>query len=190
VNVGPRTGFVVISRLIPYKRVDLAVRACTELKLPLTVIGDGSEMRQLRAMAGPTVRFTGRLTDEQVGQALAEARALVFTAEEDFGLAPLEAMACGTPVIAYRKGGATETVIEGKTGCFFGAQHVESLKGCIERFLVSDNYDRWALRRHAERYDEAVFISKIRQFVQAKLSNGSVSGHDPGRLLLAATEVS
>jgi glycosyltransferase involved in cell wall biosynthesis len=188
VNYGRRKGFVVISRLIPYKRVDLAVRACTDLRLPLTVIGEGSEMRRLRAMAGPTIRFAGRLWDELVSRALAEAQALIFTAEEDFGLVPLEAMACGTPVVAYRKGGATETVIEGKTGCFFESQDVESLKECIQRFMVSDEYDRATLRRHAERYDEAIFVSKIRQFVRSKLSNGSVAGHYPEDLLLAPVE--
>ena len=92
---GPRNGFVVVSRLIPYKRVDLAVQACTELKLPLTVVGDGSEMRRLKAIAGPTVKFLGSGDDATVNQALSTATAFLFTAEEDFGITPLEAMASG-----------------------------------------------------------------------------------------------
>jgi glycosyltransferase involved in cell wall biosynthesis len=163
-----RKGFVVVSRLIPYKRIDLAVRACTEMNLPLSVIGDGSEMDRLKAMAGSTVKFLGRGDDEQVSQAYASAQAFIFTAEEDFGLTPLEAMAAGTPVIAYGKGGATETVIEGKTGTFFSEQTVESLKSALRSFSPKD-YDTAAIRAHAAQYDEAVFIKNIQKFVDANL---------------------
>lgn len=163
-----RSGFVVVSRLIPYKRVDLAVQACTKLGLPLTVIGGGSELSKLEDMAGPTVRFVGRLDDEGVAQQLARAEAFLFTAEEDFGLTPLEAMACGTPVIAYGKGGATETVVDGLTGTFFKEQTVDSLAQALKSFNPED-YDPVKIRKHAAGFDEAVFIKNIKNFVNQQI---------------------
>ena len=168
IGAGARSGFVVISRLIPYKRVDLAVRACTELNLPLTVVGDGSEMDKLKAMAGPSVTFLGRAGDEAVNRAYASATAFIFTADEDFGLTPLEAMAAGTPVIAYGKGGATETVVEGKTGTFFAQQTVASLKSALQAFDPKV-YAAAKIRAHAEKFDETVFIKKIQKFVADNL---------------------
>jgi glycosyltransferase involved in cell wall biosynthesis len=164
----PRSGYVVVSRLIPYKRVDLAVRACSELNLPLTVVGDGSELAKLKAMAGPSVTFLGRAGEEAVNRAYASASAFIFPADEDFGLTPLEAMASGTPVIAYGKGGVTETVIAGKTGTFFPEQTVESLKQALQAFNPRD-YDAAKIRAHAEQFDEEVFIKKIQKFVDTNL---------------------
>jgi glycosyltransferase involved in cell wall biosynthesis len=172
VKTAPRQGFVVVSRLIPYKRVDLAVQACSELGLPLTVVGDGSELGRLKSLAGPTVEFAGRLSDAATAQAFGRARAFIFPANEDFGLTPLEAMACGTPVIAYAKGGVTETVIEGKTGTFFPEQTVQSLKKSLQKFIQDGEgggYDPATIRRHAEQYDEAVFIKNIHTFVDSEL---------------------
>jgi len=163
-----RNGFVVVSRLIPYKRVDLAVRACTELNLPLTVVGDGSEMDSLKAMASPTVKFLGRAGDTETEQAYASATAFIFPADEDFGLTPLEAMAAGTPVIAYGKGGATETVVDGTTGTFFAEQTVASLKAALQAFDPKA-YDPAKIRVHAKQFDEAVFIKKIQKFVADNL---------------------
>lgn len=171
VHHGPRSGFVVVSRLIPYKRVDLAVQACTELNLPLNVIGDGSELARLQAMAGPSVRFSGRLDDAQIAEELGQAKAFIFTGEEDFGLTPLEAMACGTPVIAFAKGGALETVVNGTTGSFFAEQTVESLKVALQAFKP-ESYEAAKIRTHAEGYDQAIFIKKIQQFVDKKLEEG------------------
>lgn len=165
---GPRTGFLVVSRLVPYKRVDLALQACNELRLPLTVIGDGTELSRLKAMAGPTVEVLGRLSDTEVAEAYAKASGFIFTPEEDFGLTPLEAMAAGVPVVAYAKGGATETVIEGKTGILFKEQTVASLKDALQRFGEA-SFDAATIRRHAEEYDEAEFIKKIKKFVDANL---------------------
>lgn len=165
---GKRDGFVVVSRLIPYKRVDLAVQACTQLGLKLTVIGDGSELDKLKDIAGSTVHFAGRLTDEEVAEALGRAQAFLFTAEEDFGLTPLEAMACGTPVIAYGKGGATETVVAGKTGEFFAEQTVQSLVAVLRDFDAS-KYRSAEIRQHAEGFDQAVFIKKIHKFIDTNL---------------------
>jgi glycosyltransferase involved in cell wall biosynthesis len=167
-QVGPKRGFVVSGRLIPYKRFDLAVQACTELGLPLTVMGEGSELSRLKAMAGPTITFTGRPSDEQVARGLAEASALIFAGEEDFGIVPLEAMASGTPVIAYRAGGTLETVVEGKTGLFFNEQTVESLKAALQRF-DRKAFDSDVIQRHAAEFGENVFIEKIKKFVAAKL---------------------
>jgi glycosyltransferase involved in cell wall biosynthesis len=164
ITAGEKKGFLVVSRLIPYKRVDLAVQACTELNLPLTVIGGGSELSKLKAMAGPTITFTGRLTDEQIAQAYSDAEAFIFTSEEDFGLTPLESMAAGRPVIAYAAGGALETVTEGETGTFFNKQTVESLKKTLKNFDAS-KYDPKKLRAHAQKYDESEFIKNIKKFV-------------------------
>lgn len=160
----PKRGYLVVSRLIPYKRVDLAVQACTQLNLPLTVIGDGSELASLKAMAGPTVTFAGFMSDAEIADAYANAEALIFTPEEDFGLTPLESMASGRPVIAFAKGGATETVVEGKTGTLFDEQTVESLVQALQGFDAS-RYNPKALRAHAEKYDEAEFIKKIKKLV-------------------------
>ncbi len=168
ITEGAKKGFLVVSRLIPYKRVDLAVQACTELNLPLTVIGSGSELAKLKAMAGPTITFTGRLSDEQIAEAYSEVEAFIFTSEEDFGLTPLESMAAGRPVIAYAAGGALETVTEGKTGTFFKQQTVESLKKVLKSFDAS-KYNPETLRTHALKYDEAEFIKNIKKFVDLKL---------------------
>jgi glycosyltransferase involved in cell wall biosynthesis len=159
---------VVVSRLIPYKRVDLAVAACTKLNLPLTVVGDGSEMEKLKAMAGPSIRFTGRLTDQGVARELSEASAFIFTAEEDFGLTPLEAMASGIPVLAYGKGGARETVVHGQTGTFFNEQSVNALVEALKKFDPSA-YDPEALRSYALEFDQSVFIKNIKKFVEDKI---------------------
>jgi glycosyltransferase involved in cell wall biosynthesis len=165
---GPKRGYVVVSRLIPYKRVDLAVVACTKLNLPLTVVGDGSEMEKLKAMAGPSIRFTGRLTDQGVARELSEASAFIFTAEEDFGLTPLEAMASGIPVLAYGKGGARETVVHGQTGTFFNEQSVNALVEALKKFDPSA-YDPEALRSYALEFDQSVFIKNIKKFVEDKI---------------------
>lgn len=119
--------FVVLSRLVSQKRVDIAVGACTKLGLKLKVIGDGPELKKLKLMAGPTIEFLGRLSDEEAAEVLQKAQALIFTPEEDFGIVPLEAQAVGRPVIAFGRGGALETVVRGRTGEFYAEQTVESL---------------------------------------------------------------
>jgi glycosyltransferase involved in cell wall biosynthesis len=168
---GPDDFFLIAGRLVPYKRVDLAVRACRDLDLPLVVAGTGSELPRLRAMAGPRTRFTGRLSDAEMAGYYRRAKALIHCAEEDFGLTPLESMASGRPVIAFNRGGLQETVIEGRTGTFFDLQTVDSLKDALRRF-EGMRFEPEALRHHAARFDEAVFIEKIKAFVTA-LSRGS-----------------
>ena len=167
-HIGRRPGrsYLVVSRLVPYKRIDLAIRACNLLGRDLVIIGEGPDRRRLEALAGPTVTFLGRQPDAVVNDALANCAGLIFPGEEDFGLAPLEANASGRPVIAWRGGGATETVRDGVTGVFFDEATPESVAAAIERAEGID----WRpadLRAHAASYDRPVFISRIREFLSS-----------------------
>ena len=157
--------YVVLSRLVPYKRIDLAVQACTERNKNLIVIGDGPDRSNLEAMAGPSVKFVGRASDADVERYVAHARALLFPGEEDFGMAPLEVAAAGRPTIAYRAGGAVETIVEGRTGMFFDEQTAENLGDAIERFERQD-WDAQLLRRHAEGFSVDVFQDRFRAFLR------------------------
>jgi glycosyltransferase involved in cell wall biosynthesis len=157
--------YLVLSRLLPYKRIDVAIEACNRLRLPLVVAGEGRDEPRLRQMAGPTVRFMGRVPDEEARRLLSHARALILVAEEDFGLTPVEAMASGTPVIAYRAGGATESVVEGETGVFFERQEPEPLMEVLRQFNPSD-YDPQRCVERARLFDSARFLSEWRQLLQ------------------------
>ncbi len=148
-RVGDR--YLVVSALVPYKRVDLAVEAFNRLGKPLDVIGTGGDEKALRRMAGPGVRLLGWRSDEEVREAYRTARALVFPGEEDFGLVPVESQICGRPVVAYGVGGATETVVPGKTGVLFPEQTVESLMEAVER-SERIAWDSAAIRQWAERF--------------------------------------
>ncbi|MBN1640047.1 MAG: glycosyltransferase [Anaerolineae bacterium] len=156
--------YLVVGRQVPYKRIDLAVQACTELGLPLKVAGSGRDQARLRKMAGPTVEFLGYVPDRELPALLAGCKAFLFPGAEDFGIAPLEAMAAGRPVIAYAYGGALDTVVEGVTGILFPEQTARSLAEAIRRFDARA-YDPWAIRRHAERFDAAVFRERIAAYV-------------------------
>jgi glycosyltransferase involved in cell wall biosynthesis len=156
--------FLVVGRQVPYKRIDLAVRACTELGLPLKVAGSGRDHERLRSMAGPTVEFLGWVPDDELPDLVARCRAFLFPGAEDFGIAPLEAMAAGRPVVAYAYGGALDTVVEGLSGTLFAQQTVESLIDALQRF-DADAYDPLGLRRHAEQFDTAVFRQRMMAFV-------------------------
>lgn len=160
-------GFLVVSALVPYKRVDLAVEAATREQIPLRVIGDGPERARLEAMAGPTVRFDGWVDDAAIERAYASCRALLFPGEEDFGIVPVEAMACGKPVIAFGRGGAMETVIEGLSGLHFPEQTAVSLAQAIGRF-VALRFDAAAIRSHAETFDRAIYRDRMSAFVEEK----------------------
>lgn len=157
--------YLIASRLIPYKRVDLAVRALTELGRPLVVAGAGRDRRALEKLAGTNVRFVGRVSDEELASLMARCRAFLFPGEEDFGIAPIEAQAAGRPVIAYGAGGALETVVEGQTGTFFHEATWESLSAAVEAFDVQ-GVDPLAIRAQAERFDKAVFCRKLSAFVE------------------------
>lgn len=157
--------YLVLARLIPYKRIDLAVRACTELGRNLVVIGEGPGRRALEAIAGPTVRFLGRVSDVDVEYFVSRCRALLFPGEEDFGMVPLEVAAAGRPTIAYHGGGALETIIEHETGIFFNKQIPESLGDAIERF-EKETWSTEVLRRHAEGFSISVFQDRFCSFLQ------------------------
>ncbi len=157
--------FLCLGRLIPYKRVDLAVRACTRLGLPLKVAGRGRDLEHLQAIAGPTIEFLGFVPDEDVPELFARARAFIFPGLEDFGITPLQAQAAGRPVIAYRGGGALDTVIPGKTGEFFQEQTVESLMIVLQNFDATV-YSPADCRQHALQFDISVFKQKLTQTIE------------------------
>ncbi len=159
--------FLVVSRLIPYKRIDLAVRACTELDLPLVVAGDGRDRSRLEAIAGPTVKFLGRVPDADLPDLLARCRAFLFPGMEDFGIAPVEAQAAGRPVIAFRGGGALDTVIEGTTGVFFEHQTVADLKDVLQEF-DAEAFETADCVENAKLFDAAVFHRKLAAFIEAR----------------------
>jgi glycosyltransferase involved in cell wall biosynthesis len=163
----PEDYLLVISRLIPYKRIDLAVRACSELGLPLIIGGEGRDRAALEAIAGPSVRFLGRVSDEDLGDLLARCRAFIFPGYEDFGISPVEAQAAGRPVIAYGAGGALDTVKDEETGLFFHEQTPEALADAIRR-LNSIDFDPVAIRRHAERFSVGRFKRDLGMFVEEK----------------------
>lgn len=158
--------FLIASRLQSYKRIDLAVAACTALQVPLHVVGDGPDRARLQARAGPTVRFLGRISDSELREEMTHCRAFIFPGEEDFGLAPLEAQASGRPVIAYAAGGALETVRDGMTGVFFREQSVDALTGCLRGF--EDCFDPAAIQAHARGFDKAVFKQRMYQVLEKR----------------------
>ena len=156
-----RHGFVISGRQTPYKRFDLAVAACTQLGLPLTVIGHGPDHARLQKMAGPTITFAGRLSDSELEQAFASAAAFLFPGLDDFGITPLEAMASGTPVIAYQAGGALDYVKPGVSGEFFPEQTVASLA------FDASHYDATAIASHAAQFSSQTFRQKFTAFIAA-----------------------
>jgi glycosyltransferase involved in cell wall biosynthesis len=161
--------FLIISRLIPYKRIDLAVRAFTELGLPLWIGGEGRDRASLEAIAGPNIRFLGRVPDADLGHLYARCRAFIFPGLEDFGISPVEAMAAGRPVIAYAGGGALDTVVDGVTGAFFHEQTPEALADAVQRF-DEGVYDGMVIRNHAEQFSADVFKTRLKAFVQRSLT--------------------
>jgi glycosyltransferase involved in cell wall biosynthesis len=160
--------FLVVSRLFSYKRVDVAVEACTRLRLPLRVVGKGPELRRLRRMAGSTVQFLGEVDDRTLESEYRACRALIFPADEDFGLVPLEAMASGCPVLALDAGGARETVVAGKTGEFYEDGGVDPLIEALRSFRMGA-YETAACRARAEEFSVQRFRSGIRAVVEREL---------------------
>ena len=172
VRVASEAGhYLCFGRLVAYKRVDLAVRACTARSLPLIVAGAGPELASLRAMAGPTVMFEEHVTDERYFELLAGARALLFPGEEDFGIVPVEAMAAGVPVVAFGEGGAVDTVIDGVTGVLFAEQNVDSLLSAIE-LADASVFDVAKLRAHADSFRPEAFDARLRAVVDGHLAAG------------------
>ena len=163
------SGLVITGRQTPYKRVDLAVAACTRLNLPLTVIGDGPEHDKLLAMAGETIIFTGHIPDAEVPQLLADAQGFIFPNLDDFGIAPVEALAAGTPVIAYRAGGALDYVVPGKTGEFFDKQSQTALVQTLEKFEHT-RYKAADIKKYALGFSRQAFKTKLHTYIQEKIS--------------------
>lgn len=163
-----RRGFVTAGRQVPMKHTDIIVQACTQLSIPLTVIGKGPELNKLKEMAGPTITFAGYVSDEDMPKYFASAEAFLFASYEDFGITPIEAMATGTPVIAYRAGGALDYVVEGRTGSFFEEQTVDSLIGAIREFSPS-KYSPDDIKTYAEEFSNDNFRKSLSEVVETVL---------------------
>jgi glycosyltransferase involved in cell wall biosynthesis len=157
--------YLVASRLLGYRRIDLVVRACTMLGRTLLVVGDGPERARLEEMAGPTVHFMGRLSRAELLDAFGRCHAYVVPGVEDYGIAPVEAMAAGKPVVAFAGGGALETVIDGVTGVFFHEPRPDALASGI-RALEAMSFDPQAIRRQAETFDLTVFHRRWRELFE------------------------
>ena len=168
----PGDYFLIVSRLVGYKRVDLAVEAFTRLGRPLLVIGDGPARRLLERIAGPSVRFLGRLPDPEVARYYAGCRGVIFPGEEDFGIVPLEANAAGRPVVAFQAGGALDTVVAGQTGVFFQSQTANALCQAVAE-CESRVWRSGVLRRHAEGFREEIFRNRILEVVRSALGSGA-----------------
>ena len=162
--------FLVVSRLLNYKRIDLAVEACNTLGVPLRIVGDGPDLPALKRAAGPTIQFLGRLSDKEVVRELSVCRALIFPGEEDFGITPVECMASGRPVVAYGAGGALETVVEGETGLFFPEQTADSLASVLSA-LPSHTFSPEALRKYAAGFDTSVFVARLRGLIDEAMED-------------------
>jgi len=156
--------FLMVGRMAPYKKVGLAVEAFNRIGRRLVIIGGGEQQKHLRKIAGPNIEFWGSLPDQEVAKALSRCQAFIFPGEEDFGIAPVEAQAAGRPVIAFGRGGALETVVDGKTGLFFAEQTPEALIEAVGRFRVED-FAPQVIRANALRFDTKVFQQQIRQYV-------------------------
>jgi glycosyltransferase involved in cell wall biosynthesis len=157
---------LVVSALVPYKRIDLAVDAFNENGKKLVIIGEGPEKRRLARTAKPNITFLGWVGNDMLRQYYSHCQALVFPGEEDFGIVPLEAQACGSPVIAYARGGALETIIDGETGLFFREQLPASLNEAITRAAMT-GFDRQVIVTNAQRFSEGVFCDKIQSHVRS-----------------------
>lgn len=180
-TVGPGAGdyFIVATRLLPYKRVDVAIRAAALANVPLLVAGSGPAEESLRELArGTTTTMLGYVSDRRLNELVGNARAAIVPGEEDFGLVPLEAGAAGRPAIAYRAGGALETIVEGETGAFFDDPNADSLAAQLRAFN-SSRFDPQRLRAHAERFSPERFIASLRDIVDRVYREKRESGVEP-----------
>ena len=159
--------FLIVGRQVDYKRTDIVIKAFNKLGLPLVVIGEGPALKKLKKMSNKNIKFLGRIPDEEVKRYYARCRAFIFPQEEDFGITPLEAQSAGRPVIAYRKGGAMETVIENETGIFFDEQSPEAIIKAIQNF-DHKKFDSSRIREHALKFDTEIFKEKIKMYVEEK----------------------
>lgn len=166
--------YLTVCRLVPYKRVDLIVKAFNNLKLPLLIVGEGPEQKKLQRLAGPSVKILPFQTPADLNKLMGAAKAFVYAAEEDFGIAPVEAQAAGSPVIAFGRGGLTETVVDGVTGLFFTQQSEGALIDAVERFeKVKGGFDIENITKNAERFSSALFVSNFSEFISEKTGKTS-----------------
>lgn len=156
--------YVVASRLIPYKRIDLAIAACNQLRMPLKILGEGRDRARLEVLAGPTIEFLGWVKETEKRSIIANSTAFIFPGEEDFGIAPVEAMAAGRPVIAFGAGGALDTVIPGETGAFFGEATPDALASVLSD-VSTHSWDGDAIASHAARFDTETFKAQMGAWV-------------------------
>ncbi|MFH1547063.1 MAG: glycosyltransferase, partial [bacterium] len=157
--------YFVASRLFDYKRIDLAILACNKLKKNLVIMGAGPDERYLKRIAGRTIKFIPFQSDEGViRKYMSQAKAFLFPGIEDFGLTPIESMACGTPVIAFNKGGVSETVVDGKTGIFFEEQTAQSLEEAIIRF-EDMKFEKKEMIDRSKSFSEERFISEFKKYI-------------------------
>ena len=163
-------GFLVVSALVPYKRVDVAIQACRQAGVPLTVVGRGPEERRLRALGGPDTRFLGWRSDDEVRDLYRGCAGVLLPGVEDFGMVPVEAQACGAPVVALGEGGACETVIDGETGVLVDGGSAEAFAAGVDR-LRRLRLDRRAIRASAERYSRQRFMTEFQAAVQAAIEH-------------------
>lgn len=163
--------YLTASRMVPYKKIDLIIEAFSQmLDKKLVIIGDGPDFKKVKSKAGKNVELLGYQPFEVLKDYMQRAKAFIFAAEEDFGIAPVEAQACGTPVIAYGKGGATETVVDGKTGIFFSEQTAESITEAVRHFeKMEDKFDPTSIRQNAERFSKERFKKEFKEFVDKKM---------------------
>ncbi len=157
--------FLMVGRMMKYKKMDLVIKAFNELKLPLKILGRGIEFKNLKKIAGPTIEFMGHVSEKKLREIYSRAQGFVFPQEEDFGIVAIEALASGRPVIAYRAGDVEENVEDGKTGVFFEKQTKEDIIGAIRRFQRIDFNPRY-IRSTALRFDKEIFKKKIKNFVE------------------------
>jgi glycosyltransferase involved in cell wall biosynthesis len=156
--------FLIVSAFVPYKKLDVAIEACVRAGASLRLVGDGPDRERLERIAGDRVEFLGRLSDEQVREEYRRARAVVLPGEEDFGIVPVEAQACGCPVVALGRGGALETVIDGETGILFDEPTATSLASALER-AAATSFDPARLRRHAEQFSKERHVREMKSVI-------------------------
>jgi len=184
--------YLSVGRLTGTKRIDLLIAACNKLKRKLVIAGVGREERRLKAMAGPTIEFAGRVSDRQLGELYSRCRAFLFAAAEDFGIVPVEAQSFGRPVIAYGHGGSLETVIGAgtcedgfATGLYFREQTAESLQEAILKFeRVQDTFNPLEIQKHAARFDTQNFVSEMASFVEGIVGRGAANWDWPTSIRL------
>jgi len=195
----PEDYYLAVGRLVPYKRTDILIEACNRLGRQLRIVGDGPEIKRLRSIAGPTIHFMGKLDSSDLWNSYAHCRALLFAADEDFGMVSLEAQACGRPVVAYGKGGSLETVrgypnktvwhpAKGgaATGIFYHEQTADAVAGAILRLeAVEGDLSPHVIQEHARQFDTPIFIERMRCFISEALAMASEAKHPQPSIALS-----